>query len=179
MNISRFANPSHSLQPITNYILSTTFCLLLATYCCLMPGCCGYSTRSLLPGYIKKIHIKIFENQTYKSGLDEIATQTTIEAFRSNSNLKIVGEYQADIVIEGKVTGFSKDPYVYTGALDVFQYKITIRLSVTCLDQIKNTIYWQGDISDWAIYTTDEESALREAAKKAAERLVTTILTNW
>jgi len=132
-----------------------------------------------LPGYIRKVHIKIFENQTYKAGLDEIATQTTIEAFRNNSNLKIVSEDQADIVINGKITDFSKDPYVYTGALNVSQYKITVKFSVICLDQVKNTIFWQGDISDWAIYTTDEEASIKEAIKRTAERLVTTILTNW
>lgn len=153
--------------------------LLLAICYILISGCCGYSTHSLLPGYIKKVHIKIFENQTYKPGLDEIATQLTIEAFRNNSNLKIVSEDQADIVISGKITGFSKDPYVYTGALNVSQYKITVKFSVICFDQVKNTIYWQGDISDWAIYTTDEDASIKEATKRTAERLVTTILANW
>lgn len=155
------------------------FYLLLTISYTLISGCCGYSTRSLLPGYIKKVHIKIFENQTFKPGLDEIATQITIEAFRNNSNLKIVSEDQADIVVSGKITGFSKDPYVYTGALEVSQYKVTIKFSVICFDQVKNTIYWQGDISDWAIYTTDEDTSIKEAMKRVAERLVTNILTNW
>jgi len=145
----------------------------------LILNCCGYSTRSLLPGYIHKVHIKIFENQTYKTGLDEIATDLTIEAFRKNSNLKIVSENQADIVINGKVSGFSKEPYVYTGALNVSQYKITIKFSVICFDQVKNTIFWQGDVSEWAVYSTDEEEGIREATKRTAERLVTLILTNW
>ncbi len=153
--------------------------LLIFISCILFSNCCGYSTRSLLPGYINKVHIKIFENQTYKTGLDEIATESTIESFRKNSNLKITSEDRADIVIIGKVTGFSKEPYVYTGALNVSQYKITIRFSVICLDQVKNTIFWQGDVSDWATYTDDEDAGIREAIKKTAERLVTVILTNW
>lgn len=155
------------------------FCFLLLTSYFLLSGCCGYSTRSLLPGYITKIHIKIFENQTYKTGLDEIATRATIDAFRNNSNLKIVSEEQADIVLNGKVIGFSKEPYVYTGALNVTQYKITVKFSVICLDQVKNTIFWQGDVSDWATYTNDEDAGIRDAIKKTAERLVTVILTNW
>ncbi len=153
--------------------------LLLTTYYLLLSGCCGYSTRSLLPGYIQRVHIKIFENQTYKPGLDEIATQLTIEAFRKNSNLRITSEEQADIIITGKVSGFSKDPYVYTGALNVSQYKITVKFSVVCLDRVKNSIFWEGDVSDWAIYTNDEDKSIREAIGKTAERLVTTILTNW
>ncbi len=153
------------------------FLLLISVF--LLINCCGYSTRSLLPGYMHKVHVKIFENQTYKTGLDEIATESTIEAFRKNSNLKIVSEDQADIVVNGKVTGFSKEPYVYTGALNVSQYKITIKFSVICLDQVKNTIFWQGDVSDWATYTDDEDAGIKDAIKKTAERLVTIILTNW
>ncbi len=156
--------------------ISVIVCLVIFI---LLPGCCGYSTRSLLPGYISKVHIKVFENQTYKTGLDELATSATIEAFRSGSNLRIVDESQADILIEGKVTGYSKDPYVYTGALNVSQYKITIKFTVTCFDQVKNSIFWQGEVSDWAIYTTDEEKGIREAITKTAQRLVTAILTNW
>lgn len=171
--------PYHFIRGVIPFPVFPYFYLLFTTYYLLLTNCCGYSTRSLLPGYIKKVHIKIFENQTLKPGLDEIGTQTTIEAFRNNSNLKIVSEDQADIVVSGKITGFSKDPYVYTGALDVSQYKITVKFSVTCFDQVKNTIYWQGDISDWAIYTTDEDASIKEAIKRAAERLVTTILTNW
>ncbi|MEO0184224.1 MAG: LPS assembly lipoprotein LptE [candidate division WOR-3 bacterium] len=160
-------------------LANLSYCLLLTAYYLLISGCCGYSTRSLLPGYIKKVHVKIFENQTYKAGLNEIATEATIEAFRNNSSLKIVSEDQADIVVNGKITGFSKEPYVYTGALNVTQYKISVKFSVTCLDRIKNTIFWQGDVSDWSIYTTDEDASIKEAIKRTAERLVTTILTNW
>ncbi|MEO0142342.1 MAG: LPS assembly lipoprotein LptE [candidate division WOR-3 bacterium] len=160
-------------------MIKRTFYFLFVTSCSIFLNCCGYSTRSLLPGYIQKVHIKIFENQTFKAGLDEIATQATIEAFRKNSSLKITGEDQADIVITGKVSSFSKDPYVYTGALDVSQYKITVKFSVVCLDRVKNIVFWEGDVSDWAIYTTDEDKSIKEAIEKTAERLVTTILTNW
>lgn len=153
--------------------------LLFTIYYIIISGCCGYSTRSLLPGYIKKVHIKIFENKTYRAGLDELATRATIDAFRKNSGLRIVSEEQADIVISGNVSGFSKEPYVYTEALSVSQYKITIKFTVACFDQIKNNIFWQGDISDWSIYTTDEDKGIQEAIDKTAQRLVTAILTNW
>jgi regulation of enolase protein 1 (concanavalin A-like superfamily) len=128
---------------------------------------------------MKKAHIKIFENQTYKTGLDEIATQATIEAFRTNSSLRIVDEANADIIIEGKVSGYAKDPYVYTGALNVTQYRITVKFSIRCMDQVKNAVFWEGDISDWATYETNEDDGIQEAVEKTAKKLVTAILTNW
>jgi hypothetical protein len=145
----------------------------------LFVSCCGYSTRSLLPDYIQKIHIKIFENRTVKVGLDELATNSVIEAFRSGSNLRIVDEKSADIIIEGTVSRFSKDPYTYTSDQTIIDYKITIKFTIRCIDRIKNEIFWEGDVSEWAIYSTNEDEGINEAMEKTAERLVTTILTNW
>ncbi len=144
-------------------------------------SCCGYSTRSLLPGYFRKVHIKLFENQTLKPGLDELATNSTIEAFRSGSNLRIADENSADIVVEGKVSGYSKDPHTYTSDQTILEYKITVKFSVRCVDRVKNEVFWEGAVSDWATYAAvgQEEEAINDATKKTAERLVNTVLTNW
>jgi hypothetical protein len=142
-------------------------------------SCCGYSTRSLLPDYIKKLHIKIFNNKTVKIGLEELATNAVLEAFRSGSGLRIVDEKSADIIIDGDVSGFSKDPLTYTAGQTILEYKITIKFSIRCIDQIKNEVFWEGEVSDWATYTSDEQAGIEEAMKKTAERLVTVILTNW
>lgn len=163
---------SKSTLPFTFFLLPYTFYLITLS-------CCGYSTRSLLPSHIQKVHIKLFENQTLKAGLDETATVNVIEAFRGGSNLRIVAEGEADIVIEGKVTGYNKTPYTYTSDQTVIEYKLTMKYSVRCVDQVKNDVFWEGSVSDWVTYTSDEEQALIEVARKTAEKLVNTILTNW
>jgi outer membrane lipopolysaccharide assembly protein LptE/RlpB len=140
---------------------------------------CGYSTRSLMPQYLHKIYVNVFENRTLKPGLDETATDAVIEAFRSGSGLRIVDEGNADLVLTGGVTGYSKTPHTYTSDQTILEYKITIRYSVRCVDKARNEVFWEGDVSDWALYEIDEEQAIIEAAKKTAERLVTNILTNW
>lgn len=145
----------------------------------MMISCCGYSTRSLMPEYMQKIYIGILENRTLKPGLDELATNAVIEAFRSGSNLRIVDESSADLVLEGSVSGFSKDPHTYTSDQTILQYKITVKYSMRCIDKVRNEVFWEGDVSDWALYETDEEQGIRDASKKAAERLVTSVLTNW
>jgi hypothetical protein len=125
------------------------------------------------------IHIQFFENRTLKPGLDELATNAVTDAFRSGSNLRIVDEATADLILEGSVSGYSKDPHTYTSDQTILEYKITIRYSVRCVDKLRNEVFWEGDVSDWALYDTDEDQAIREAASKTAERLLTKILTNW
>jgi len=155
------------------------FCLLLTAYCLLLSNCCGYSTRSLLPGHMRKLNVKLFENATVKTGLDELATQAVTEAFRTGSGLKLTDEKQADIVIEGRVANYVKEPYVYTGALSITQYKVTVTFSARCVDQVNNTVFWEGEVADWTLFTSDENQGIAEAMKKTAQKLVTTILTNW
>lgn len=165
-------NTKHELRiRLFNFLLLTFYFSLLS--------CCGYSTRSLLPSHIQKIHIKIFENKTVKAGLDERATNAVNEAFRSGSNLRIVDESSADIVIEGNVSGYSKDPYTYTADQTILQYKITIKFTIRSIDRQKNEVFWEGTVSDWATYNRDEDEGIDEAMRKTAEKLVTTILTNW
>jgi len=142
-------------------------------------SCCGYSTRSLLPDYFQKVHVKLFENRTLKPGLDELATNAVTDAFRSGSGLHITDESSADIIIEGKVAGYSKNPHTYTSDQTVTEYKITIEYSIRCIDRIKNEVFWEGTVSDWATFSTDEERATHEAVKKTADKLVDAILTNW
>lgn len=159
--------------------LYCSFCLLLTAYSLLSLNCCGYSTRSLLPDYIQKVHVRFFENATVKTGIDEIATQATVEAFRTGSGLKITDERQADIVIEGRIANYHKEPYVYTDALSVSRYKVTVSFHVRCLDQARSGVFWEGDVSEWALFETDENQGISEAVKKTSQKLVTTILTNW
>ena len=155
--------------------LSFGLCHLSLTYV----SCCGYSTRSLLPAHFEKVHIRLFENRTLKPGLDELATNSVTDAFRSGSGLHITDENSADLIIEGKVSGYSKTPHTYTSDQTVTEYKITVTYSVRCLDRIKNDTFWEGSISEWAAFSTDEEAAIEQAAEKAADKLVETILTNW
>ena len=153
--------------------------VVLSVLIWLVVSCCGYSTRSLMPEYMQQIYVGFFENRTLKAGLDEVATNSVIEAFRSGSNLRVVDEERADLVLEGGVSGYSKSPHTYTSDQTILEYKITVKYSVRCVDKARNEVFWEGDVSDWALYDTDEDQAIREAAKKAAERLVTNILTNW
>jgi outer membrane lipopolysaccharide assembly protein LptE/RlpB len=157
---------------VVTYLLIVVFLYL---------ACCGYSTRSLLPSYMQEVHVKLFENNTFKAGLDETATNAVVAAFNSGSNLRMTDESNADLLIEGKVSNYVKSPHTYTSDQNIIEYRITITFSARCVDVAKNEVFWEGSVSDWAALSADgdEDAAIEEATKKTAERLVTTVLTNW
>ena len=169
----------HGCREVATKVLYQYIPLLFAALVLFLISCCGYSTRSLLPDHMQRIHIKFFENRTLKPGLDELATNAVTDAFRTGSNLRIADEATADLVLEGSVSGYSKDPHTYTSDQTILEYKITIRYSARCVDRLRNEVFWEGDVSDWALYDTDEDQAIGEAVSKTAERLLTRILTNW
>ena len=159
--------------------LKTISSMLVLFISLLTVSCCGYSTRSLLPSHIKRIHIKLFENNTLKPGLDEKTTLIMTDAFRSGSGLRIVGENNADLILEGRVVNYQKAPYTYTGDQSYVEYRITVTLNARCVDREKNEVFWEGNIADWVTYTDNEDEAIDAAIKKAAEKMVNAILTNW
>ncbi len=160
-------------------IFKTVFVISAFAAAWLAVSCCGYSTRSLLPSHIKRIHIRLFENNTLKPGLDEKATLLLTDAFRSGSGLRVVGESNADIVLEGRIVNYDKFPYTYTGDRSYVEYRVAVSLNARCVDREKNEVFWEGTISDWVTYTDNEDQAIDAAIKKAAEKMVNAILTNW
>ena len=168
---------SKSQIPNSRFFITTLLVIWLLVLGTL--SCCGYSTRSLLPGYMKTVHVKLFENNTLKAGLDEIATNSVVDAFQKGSGLRLTSESNANIVIEGKVTGYSKDPYTYTSSQEVIEYRLTVTFTARCVDQVSNEVFWEGSVSDFVTFETDEDQAISDASQKTAEKLVNTILTNW
>ncbi len=150
---------------------------LFFTICC----CCGYSTRSLLPAHLKNVYIDIFENRTIKIGLGEAFTNELIRQFTSDGTLRVTNEGRAQLKISGVINYFNKEPYVYGGDQTVYKYKTTVTCKITCLDATRNTLYWEGEVSDWAIFgqNEDESVGINEALTKVAKETVRRILTNW
>ncbi len=161
------------------FLLKTILGIFVLISLVITVDCCGYSTRSLLPSHIKRIHIKLFENNTLKPGLDEKTTLIMTDAFRSGSGLRIVGENNADLILEGRIINYQKAPYTYTGDQSFVEYRITVTLNARCIDREKNEVFWEGNVSDWATYSDNEDLAIDAAIKKAAEKMVDAILTNW
>ena len=144
-------------------------------------GCCGYSTRSLLPSHLKNVSIDIFENRTIKIGLGEDMTRELVRQFTSDGTMRVTGEGKAQLKITGEVSYFNKEPYVYGGDQTVYRYKVTVASKVRCFDVAKNAIYWEGEVRDWALLDQNQEETvgINEAMTKVAKETVRRLLTNW
>lgn len=143
-------------------------------------SCCGYSTRSLLPSYMRVVRIQFFENRTLQPLLGETYTDCLKNTF-IKERMTVTSGGDADLEIEGKVLSYKREPFTYTGEQTITLYRMSLRVSVKVLDLVKNEVFFEQEISDYVDQPADadEESWISKMCQKVAERTVQEIVTHW
>jgi len=146
-------------------------------------GCGYYSVSGSLPGHIKTAAVPLFENETTETGLVEEVTNAVEDAIRSNGAMKIVGEFQADAMVNGTIIDVIDEADVYSKDEVASQFRIRILAHVTFFDRVKNRVIWEEErMEGWARYNTSgtsegEESVSREEGiEKALDMLAKEII---
>ena len=147
---------------------------------------CGYQSVSLYQG--KSIAVPIFKNETYKPGIEVPVTNKIIEEFLRDGSLKVEKEDNADLLLSGKITNYTRRPTAFDpdNTDEVIQYSISIRFEVALKDLEKKEVTWKDEFSGKGFYylkgtfQNTEEMALKEAIRKASKKIVErTIEGEW
>ena len=157
---------------------------------------CGYSTRSLLPGNFKTIHVAPFKNNiTYTNEryrnlylplLEVNVRNAIVDRFLFDGNLDIVEEDPADLVLKGELIGFERDVLRYTEDNDVQEYRIRVIVSLALWDNAeKKTLWVEPHFVGETTYfpagsqATSESVAIEDALVDLARRLVERTIEDW
>jgi outer membrane lipopolysaccharide assembly protein LptE/RlpB len=146
-------------------------------------GGCGYSLRSSLPAHIKTIHVPTLENRTQEPAIESFVTQALTEAVVTSGRAQLASsERVADAVLEGSIIEYSLTSLAFDRAANVTQYRLTIALSLTLRDRVKNEVIWRQErIQDRAdfrvagpvtVTLAREDAALRRAAVDVSRAIV-------
>src|SRR2546427_11782628 len=103
-------------------------------------GGCGYSIRGNLPAHIKTVAVPVFVNKTTEPGLEDIITRAVVDAFTTNSGLKVVDPKRADSILEGEIVGYQLQPLAFPPGANVQQYRVVVTLNLLFRDLRKNDI---------------------------------------
>jgi hypothetical protein len=153
-------------------------------------GSCAYSVRqSSVPAHLRTIAVPVFENGTAEPNLDRDLTEAVIQRFIQNNALKVVGEEQAASVLRGRITLYTNSVFGFTDAKRANEYRVTISLSVTYKDVVKNREVWKDEnLVKTAVYNvTDapdqpartETDGKLEAITKIADEILARTVENW
>ena len=109
-------------------------------------GGCAYSTAAVaLPPHLKSIAIPQFENSTNEYSLEQDITTAVIDRFVADNHLKVVDERSADAVLRGRITQYRNSVFGISPQNLAQEYRVTIVVSVTLKDQVKNRELWSDD----------------------------------
>lgn len=175
-------------------------CSLKSMVCCLVSivcfSGCGYTTASTLPESIKTIHVETFKNSisfttgrernVYLPLLEVDVRNAIIDRFLLDGNLKISEPEEADLILIGQLTKYTRAGLRYTDNDDVEEYRVQIAVSLELWSETKQENSWT-EPSFWGQATyflsgpemSTEESAIEEAIEDLARRIVERTIEDW
>ena len=157
---------------------------------------CGYTVSSTLPSHLKAIYVDSFKNaidfseankrNLYFPMLEVDIKNALTDQFLFNGRLKIVDEDMADLVLKGELRRYDRQALRYTDDNDVQEYRVQITVSLQLWDNSKQENMWkESSFVGQATYfltgsqATTEDSAVKEAIKDLAKRIVERTVEYW
>ena len=154
-------------------------------------GCAGYHIGPIQPYYLRAVHkisVPTFENKTLIPRISVLVTDTVIKQFQQDGTYRIVGDDQADAILQGEITRSNRSPArsVRGNVLATTEFTLALRVRYTLVDrQTKRSLAGPTEVQGTTSFfvgpdiTSDEHQALPLAAEELAVRLVSQLSEGW
>ena len=179
------------------FYLFSVFCFLLSVIC--LAGC-GYTNKALIAPGANSIFVETFKNgiditkepssrqkyNVYKPFLETKVTNAVIDRFLYDGNLKITDKDAADLLLQGEVVNYLRQPLRYSDSKEIQEYRINIMVNFTLRDlKTDKVLLEEKDLTaDTSYFVTGksaktEDSAIDVLVEDLARRLVNRIVHRW
>ena len=163
-------------------------------------GGCGYTTRSMIADKFKTIYIEPFVNKIditkesdaankYKINkpmLETDITNSVVNKFLSDGNLRIASKESADLILRGELVEFRRDALRYNENDDVEEYRLNLVVNITLWDSREDKAVWQENnfTGDTTYFTRgslakSEDTAANDALADLSRRIVERAVEQW
>jgi len=154
-------------------------------------GCAGYHIGPVQPYYLRAVHkisVPTFENKTLLPRVSVLVTDTVIKQFQQDGTYRIVGDEDADAILQGEITRVSRAPArsVRGNVLATTEFNLSMRVRYSLVDpKSKKPLRPPADVIGTTSFfvgpdiTSDQRQALPLAAEELAVRLVSQLSEGW
>lgn len=148
-------------------------------------ACGPYSFSGSGNPNIKTVAVPVFNDQTAEFGIKEQLTNTIIELFTRDNNLKIADRRTADSIVNGTLLRVVEQAGVYTKSEQVQEIRVTLTVHIKYEEVKKRKVIWEEDLTQFGTYTPgdassgDRQSAISQAVAKIAEEVINKSVTGW
>ncbi len=145
---------------------------------------CGYTSRSLIEQNVRSIYVPIFDNETFRRGLEFNLTRAIKEEILYRTQLKIVDKRHADTILTGKIKEVQENVLIENPDAVVVESRVTVTVVVSWEDQrtgrfLMNNRAVSAAAEFIATRNEDVEFGEIEAFTDLAAKVVNLMERNW
>ena len=161
---------------------------------------CGYTTKSLMAADVRSIHVLPVKNvidlaselsgndrfRAYRPGLEVDVTNSIINRFIFDGNLKVVSSEKADAVMEVTLVDYRRDPLRYSDSDDIQEYRLSVTVDAGLYrNNAAHEGFWKERITgDTTFYLSgsraiSEDQAAAQAVEDLTRRVVERTIEHW
>jgi hypothetical protein len=154
--------------------------LVLIVGCLGLAGC-AYPRYALLREDIRTIYVPVFENSTWRRGLEVDLTRAVTEELKLHTHLRFVSRKRAESILEGELLAFEQHGVTKTKSDDIVLTTITARVRFRWVDNLtgKDIVPWQTVVEGRRYPVTLGESVEEGIFREAAQRIVEKMGKEW
>lgn len=177
-----------NLKQKTSLIFCIDSCLLRQLICVafvfVLASGCGYSQKSLISRKINTIYIPIFDNDTFRRGLEFDLTKAVKDEIMSRTNLMIVQKDSADTILYGKIIAVREDVLSQNSRDNIEESQVTISAEIILVDRrTSRELIKRTSISGAAEFIAKRgenvQSAFDEGIVYLAQSIVNNLEEKW
>jgi hypothetical protein len=122
---------------------------------------------------IRSIAIPTFTNETYEPGIETIVTNALLKEFIKDRRVKVLGQDEADAVMEGTVRSFNTSSVAYDPAGLVLEYRTWVTVDIIVKRTRRGEVLWsERDLSESDTYRVSSDVRFTEAQKEEAIQVI-------
>src|SRR3972149_4640267 len=138
---------------------------------------CGYSTKSLISRKVDSIYIPVFDNTTFRRGLEFELTKAVKDEIMSKTNLKIVQKDSADTILNGTITSVTEGILTQDITDNIVESRLTIHVDIKLVDRrTDRVLISESDLKGSAEFIVKRGETIESAAGEGLVSLAETIV---
>jgi hypothetical protein len=116
---------------------------------------------------IRSIAIPTFINETYEAGIETTVTNALLRELIKDRRVRVVGEGEADAIMEGTVKSFTISSVAYDPTGVVLEYRTWVTLDVLLRRNKEGEVLWsKRGLMESDVYRVSSDVLLTEAEKE-------------
>lgn len=166
---------------LSNRISFIQFACVLVIFV-LISGC-GYTTKSLISRKVNSIYIPIFENDTFRRGLEFGLTNAVIDEIMSKTKLRIAHKDNADLILTGKIIRVNEGVHSSNAQDNIVESSVTITVEIRIYERRTERSIGEATLSNTAEFIVSRGENIKTATQESqvglAEKIISQLEEKW